>query len=258
MTLGPPPSAAGPSHNTAPASGTDTTGRASPSAHSASAGSPSTTTSSTPGPSVPANAYTTQFAVQPQPASHPYYAPPQYQAGTSQRTSQPYPAQTGYYSQQPPPGSAQPTAGNYSYYGYPPNAWANAWNTTTYQYPPGSGYSYSYAPPPQGTPQTPATAAPPATNPTSAPSAKRKSPSPSPSPLPEYYKDWDEVLKSFLSSIGFSQALRGFEADMIVMNPEWERKKVPAALGELMGNLMVSSYSTGGLHIFFPQRALSG
>ncbi|TBU33937.1 hypothetical protein BD311DRAFT_651340 [Dichomitus squalens] len=221
-----------------PASSANAAGQTSSPAHLAPAGSPSSVPPPpTPDPSVPANAYTTQFAVQPQPVSRSYYAPPQYQTGTSQSASQPYPAQATYYPQQPPPGPAQPAAGNYSFYGYPPNAWANAWNTATYQYPPGTGYSYSYAPPPQGSSQT-AVAVSPAPVPVPAPSAKQKSPSSSPSLPPAYHKDWDAALKSFLSSIGFSQALRGFEADMLVLNPEWERKKVPLALGELMKDLM--------------------
>ena len=69
------------------------------------------------------------------------------------------------------------------------------------------------------------------------------SPIPSPPP-PEYHKDWDAAVKSFLSAAGLTQALRGFEADMVVLNPEWERKKVPAALEELMDNLTVCAGMT--------------
>ncbi|KAI0048282.1 hypothetical protein FA95DRAFT_1517697 [Auriscalpium vulgare] len=35
-----------------------------------------------------------------------------------------------------------------------------------------------------------------------------------------------------------TQALRGFEADMLVMNADWEKKQVPEALEELRDNLM--------------------
>lgn len=35
------------------------------------------------------------------------------------------------------------------------------------------------------------------------------------------------------------QALRGFENDMLVINEEWERDKVPKAIGELVHQLMV-------------------
>ncbi|RDX42722.1 hypothetical protein OH76DRAFT_1362292 [Lentinus brumalis] len=233
MTLGPPPSAAGPS-GSSPDVHTDAfSSQAQPA-------QPATTSSHlsapTPGPSVSTGPYTSQFAVQPQTTTRPYYGghhPPAFsapQAGSSSQNVQSYPAQPGYYAQ---PGPAQ-LAGNYSYYSYPPNAFTNAWNTGTYQYPSGNSYPYSYAAPQQST-----TSQPPA-QPASTPQQKEKtpSPSPSPSPPPEYHKDWDAIIKSFLSSMGFSQALRGFEADMVVLNPEWERKKVPMALAELMKDLL--------------------
>ncbi|KAI1795606.1 hypothetical protein LXA43DRAFT_728562 [Ganoderma leucocontextum] len=235
MTLGPPPSAAGPSSSAT--SGTSAPTPSSPAPYIA-----SSIAAPAPNPSVPANAYMSPFAVQPQPASRPYYPtshlsayPVNAQAGASQPPPQPYATQGTYYPQQPPPSStAQPPAGNYSYYGYPPNAWANAWNSATYQYPSGGSYSYSYPPLPQGGSQTGASVP----TPVPAAPAKQKSPSLSPSPPPEYHKDWDAVIKAFLSSLGFSQALGGFEADMVVLNPEWEQKKVPHALGELMKHLL--------------------
>lgn len=49
------------------------------------------------------------------------------------------------------------------------------------------------------------------------------------------------VVASFLSNLGLTQALRGFENDMLVMNEDWERQKVPKAIDELMRNIMVSS-----------------
>jgi hypothetical protein len=36
-----------------------------------------------------------------------------------------------------------------------------------------------------------------------------------------------------------NQALKGFEDDMVVMNADWERQKVPGAIGDLMKDLMV-------------------
>ena len=247
MTLGPPPSAAGPSSS--PTNGTNESTSSSTATHPTSAGTSSFTAAPAPNPSIPANAYMSQFAVQPQPTSQPYYPSPHLpaypmnpQASAPHPPPQPYPAQGTYYPQQSSaPGAAPPLAGNYSYYGYPPNAWANAWNSTTYQYPSGGSYSYSYAPPPPvgsqatGTPSIPAV------------SVKQKSPSPSPSPPLEYHKDWDAVIKSFLTTLGFSQALRGFEADMMVPNPDWERKKVPLALGELMKDLLVRPYFSSAL-----------
>lgn len=61
----------------------------------------------------------------------------------------------------------------------------------------------------------------------------------SPTPEPKFHRHWDEVIRSFLKKVGLNQALRGFEDDMVVMNAEWERQKVPGAIGELMKDLMV-------------------
>jgi hypothetical protein len=70
-----------------------------------------------------------------------------------------------------------------------------------------------------------------------------KSPTPTPSPPPpEFHRHWDSVISSFLSSLGLNQALQGFENDMLVVNEDWERQKVPKAIGELMRDLMVSQY----------------
>ncbi|KAI0335134.1 hypothetical protein GY45DRAFT_1294160 [Cubamyces sp. BRFM 1775] len=267
MTLGPPPSAAGPSGNTPPAQGADNATTVAPNAqataHPTNVPQPAP---SAPGPSISTGPYTSQFAVQPQPASRSYYANPAtnaYTTGFSATTShagasqQPaqhsvpgghYPPHANYYSQHAhTQGTAHPQGSAYPYYNYSQNAWTNAWNTGTYQYGAGGSYSYPYAqthPAPQQsvshTPapthqasQKPAVAAPPPKRKTPTPS-----PSPPPSPPPEYHKDWDAVIKSFLSSIGFTQALRGFEADMVILNPEHERKKVPSALGDLMKGLL--------------------
>ncbi|KAI0744095.1 hypothetical protein C8Q80DRAFT_1272681 [Daedaleopsis nitida] len=195
MTLGPPPSAAGPSQNLASASLDSTPHQSS-----------STTTTTTVPSSVSAGPYTSQFSVQPQTATRSYFGAPHNpafapQPGTPQ--TQNYVPQNNYYTQPLPGGTPQAPAGAYPYYGYPPNAWANAWNQGTYQYPTGGAYS----------------------------------PSPPPS-HPEYHRDWDAIIKSFLSAMGLTQALRGFEADMLVLNPEWERKRVPSALAELMKDLL--------------------
>ncbi|KAE9407086.1 hypothetical protein BT96DRAFT_851083 [Gymnopus androsaceus JB14] len=63
-----------------------------------------------------------------------------------------------------------------------------------------------------------------------------KAPSPSPSP-PEPCKNWDQAIKSFLQSVGLTQALRGLEHDMLVLNSDWEEQKVPGALQELANNI---------------------
>lgn len=67
---------------------------------------------------------------------------------------------------------------------------------------------------------------------------------PSSSPLPEFHRHWDAVIVNFLSSLGMMQALKGFENDMLVINEEWERQKVPKAIGELMRELMVKTICT--------------
>ncbi|KAJ8494965.1 hypothetical protein ONZ51_g1986 [Trametes cubensis] len=266
MTLGPPPSAAGPSGNTPPSHGADNATSTTQNAQAAAA--PTNVPQpapSAPGPSISTGPYTSQFSVQPQPASRPYYANPatnayanSYPAATSHASPQQapqhsapgghYPPHANYYSQHPhTQGAPQVQGSAYPYYNYSQNAWANAWNTGTYQYGASGSYSYPYTqtrPAPQ---QPVSNASAPAQHPPQKqtapePPPKRKiptpTPSPPPSPPPEYHKDWDAVIKSFLSSIGFTQALRGFEADMVILNPEYERKKVPGALGDLMKGLL--------------------
>jgi hypothetical protein len=46
---------------------------------------------------------------------------------------------------------------------------------------------------------------------------------------------------TFLTKLGLAQAAAGFEADMLVMNSEWEQNKVPSALKELCLNISVGS-----------------
>ncbi|PBK74609.1 hypothetical protein ARMSODRAFT_950611 [Armillaria solidipes] len=48
---------------------------------------------------------------------------------------------------------------------------------------------------------------------------------------------WDSALKIFLQEMGLVQALRGFELDMLVLNPAWERETVPGALERLIENI---------------------
>ncbi|SJL07275.1 uncharacterized protein ARMOST_10618 [Armillaria ostoyae] len=49
----------------------------------------------------------------------------------------------------------------------------------------------------------------------------------------ENNQSWDSALKIFFKEIGLIQALRGFELDMLVLNPTWERETVPGALERL-------------------------
>jgi hypothetical protein len=52
---------------------------------------------------------------------------------------------------------------------------------------------------------------------------------------------WDSAVANFLRDAGLTQALRGFEADMIILNPEWERSKLPQALNRLVTSLVSNS-----------------
>ena len=53
------------------------------------------------------------------------------------------------------------------------------------------------------------------------------------------FKYWDEALKQFLIDVGLTQALRGFETDMLTLNPDWERERIPAAMATFVRNLVV-------------------
>jgi hypothetical protein len=48
------------------------------------------------------------------------------------------------------------------------------------------------------------------------------------------------VIRDFLSAAGLTQAVRGFDADMVLMNPSFERDAVPGALDDLLDALVVS------------------
>ncbi|KIY73611.1 hypothetical protein CYLTODRAFT_341990 [Cylindrobasidium torrendii FP15055 ss-10] len=51
--------------------------------------------------------------------------------------------------------------------------------------------------------------------------------------------NWHSALKLFLQDLGLSQALRGLELDILVMNPDFEQERVPGAIGKLLANLKV-------------------
>ncbi len=144
---------------------------------------------------------------------------------------------------QPPHTSAFP------YYGHPP--WqGQPWPSNSYQYNPTYQPQYSQMHPYQPTQfqqyQPPAQVSSPtrpsAHNASQKPSAKRKarprtpSPSPPPNELPRH---WDAALKAFFLAVGLSQCLAGLEADILVMNPDWERKVVPDALRDLQSSISV-------------------
>ncbi|KAK0438334.1 uncharacterized protein EV420DRAFT_1736269 [Desarmillaria tabescens] len=53
----------------------------------------------------------------------------------------------------------------------------------------------------------------------------------------DHLQSWDSALKIFFQEAGLTQALRGFELDMLVLNPAWERETVPGALERLIENI---------------------
>lgn len=60
----------------------------------------------------------------------------------------------------------------------------------------------------------------------------------------EVHMHWDMAFRAFLEAAGLTQALRGFENDMLVLNPEWEKGRVRNAVGKLIQNLLVSRRDT--------------
>ncbi|TFY69499.1 hypothetical protein EVG20_g3138 [Dentipellis fragilis] len=155
----------------------------------------------------------------------------------------------------------------YPYYNYQAT-WANpAWQQNAYQY--GAQYQQPF---PQGNPfptpqyqpyisqpQTPApTPSQTQTQPVkiesiSVPESKPKPRTPSPPP-PELPRYWDAAVKTFLASAGLTQALKGFEADMLVMSAEWEQKEVPLALEQLARCLSKLLGETDVSHDSEPER----
>ncbi|KAK7692346.1 hypothetical protein QCA50_003971 [Cerrena zonata] len=129
---------------------------------------------------------------------------------------QTHPNATPYYTNIQPTGynsqwsSHTNGAPNHSYYNYPPT-----WNGNLppgYQYPHPGPIQYASQPPTYVLQTPPKSVTPP--------------------PLP-YHKHWDEIIKSFLVAAGLTQALRGFESDMIMMSDDHEQKVIPPALNRL-------------------------
>ncbi|KAJ7268656.1 hypothetical protein B0H12DRAFT_1178642 [Mycena haematopus] len=67
-----------------------------------------------------------------------------------------------------------------------------------------------------------------------------------PTPPPPKYRHWDRITKDFLAKLGFKQALTGFEADLLVMNPDFERASVPNALLDLLQGIILIQQGAGG------------
>ena len=53
-------------------------------------------------------------------------------------------------------------------------------------------------------------------------------------------REWSAVIRDFLSAAGLAQAVHGFDADMVMMNPSFERDVLPGALDDLLDSLVVS------------------
>ncbi|RDB16713.1 hypothetical protein Hypma_002455 [Hypsizygus marmoreus] len=182
----------------------------------------------------------------------------------SASTPAPEPSNQAYYTPTAQLHESYAPTTNQPYYNY--STWQGNWSnagaytySNSYQTPqsqaPFIPYQpqQTYGPTPQqnyaSTSQAPYTSshnANPQYVPTPAPAAKSRpklharprTPSPSPPP-PETYKHWDELILGFLKNLKLTQAAAGFEADMLVMNADWERKKVPDALKELTKNILL-------------------
>lgn len=61
------------------------------------------------------------------------------------------------------------------------------------------------------------------------------------------FKHWDQALKDFLANMQLTQALRGFENDMLVLNPDWETKTVPLAMAKFLRTLVAMNTTSGGV-----------
>jgi hypothetical protein len=140
---------------------------------------------------------------------------------------------TSYAQYNPQPaagGSIPPTAGLYQPY---PQQTSNPYAA---HYGPHTYYPYYQSEPASYISQ------PPTSSFDLKPTRRAPSPSASPSPSlpdPETYKHWDLVIRAFFIKTGLTQTLKGFEDDMLVFNPEWERLKIPSALEEMIKGLAV-------------------
>ena len=149
-----------------------------------------------------------------------------------------YTTPTSYYAQynpQPAAGSNPTTAGLYQPYPQSSNPYAAHYGPHAY-YPQYQSQPASYISQPP---------IPTSSSSNLKPTRKAPSPSPSPSPPlpdPETYKHWDLVIRAFFIKTGLTQTLKGFEDDMLVLNPEWEKLKIPSALEEMIKGLTVGFF----------------
>ncbi|THH12676.1 hypothetical protein EW146_g7472 [Bondarzewia mesenterica] len=150
------------------------------------------------------------------------------------------PPTSTFFQSPPQPLQNAPTQ---PYYNFPTTWQSQPWPVTSFPYTSPYQQPYAYQShqfqqyhPPTTQPHHPPIPPPPP------PPTKRPTPSPSPPP-PELPRHWDAALKTFLSRVGLTQALRGFETDMLVLNPDWEANEVPPALTELRDNLSIGKHS---------------
>lgn len=167
----------------------------------------------------------------------PYYSSVQPSIQASQAPQQPGQYTQAHLTQQAQSQAqtqGQQNAAQAYYMGYPPGSWQNAWQLSGYPYATSGSSPYQqthytqipYAQYQQYQPQLAA--------------RQRKPPLKPRTPTPEpVYRHWNEVIRAFLKKVGLTQALRGFEDDMVVLNADWERKSVPGAIGDLIRDLMV-------------------
>jgi hypothetical protein len=144
------------------------------------------------------------------------------------------------YNPQPAAGSTSvlptATAGLYQPYPQISNPYAAHYGPHAYYYPQYQSQPASYI----SQPPTPTSTS---SSFNLKPMPKAPSPTPSP-PLPdlETYKHWDLVIRAFFIKTGLTQTLKGFEDDMLVFNPEWERLKIPLAMEEMIKGLTVGFF----------------
>ncbi|KAK2461078.1 hypothetical protein APHAL10511_006925 [Amanita phalloides] len=59
------------------------------------------------------------------------------------------------------------------------------------------------------------------------------------------FNHWDQALKQFLIDMGLTHALKGLENDMLVLNPDWEKERIPFAMATFVRNLVFLNKSSG-------------
>jgi hypothetical protein len=143
---------------------------------------------------------------------------------------QPAPSNPHVY---PHPHLQAPHTAAFPYYGHP-NWQGQPWPLNAYPYP----QQHPYQQPTQFQQYQPPAQVSSSPRPSVKKKTRRRSPSPSPSSK-EFPRHWDAALKAFFLAVGLSQCLAGLDADILVMNPDWEKKVVPEALRDLQASILV-------------------